>query len=175
MILNTEIPTFSSEDQITGCCPSFHPELWEGKIFDFSAYTFVKGESLSVMYVPLNLGKVMTKVQKDIYLAKAGYEDRYLILSSDLNPFRSIHYFLVKGPVPSYLPQKIEGHYYCRVFDGPFKNTSTWMKDMDEELRQKGRSLKEVFLFYTTGPQCAKAYGHNYVVLLAKVDDDFEV
>jgi hypothetical protein len=175
MIIMTEIPSFSSEDKVTDCCPIFHPEKWDKMIYDFSAYSFIKAQSKSFMYVPVNLDKVMTKVQKDIDEAKAAYSDRYLILSQDISAFKCDHYFLVKGPVSKYPSQKVEGRYYCRVQDGDFRNISTWMKDFDEELHQKDRSLKEVFLFYTTCPKCAKVYGHNYVVLLAKVDNDFEL
>jgi len=30
-------------------------------------------------------------------------------------------------------------------------------------------AMEKLFFFYTTCPKCAKAYGKNYVVLLAKV------
>jgi hypothetical protein len=173
-MITTEIPGFTPEDNVTGCCPKFHPGKWEEKIFDFSAYRFIKGHSNSFMYMPLNLNKVMTKIQGDIVAAKAAYDDRYLILSQDISSFKCEHHFLVKGPVKGYKLETIDGLYFCKVYDGPFKEITTWMKDFDEVLRLKGRTLKEIFAFYTTCPECAKAYGHNYVVLLAKVDPNFE-
>lgn len=170
-----EIPITTPEDLGTGCCPKFHPGQWEEKIYDFSAYRFIKSHTNSLMYVPLNMTKVMTKVQADIEAAKANYSDRFLILSQDVSAFKCEHYFLVKGEVPGYKTQQITGRYFCKVYDGEYKDMSTWMKDFDEVLRLKGRALKEVFAYYTTCPQCAKAYHHNYVVLLANVDHNFEL
>lgn len=171
----TEIPKTLPEDLVTGCCPKFHPGQWEEKIYDFSAYQFIKSHTNSLMYVPLNMTKVMTKVQADIQAAKAGFEDRFLILSQDVSAFKCDHFFLVNGTVPGYKSQQIQGRYFCKVYDGSFRDMSTWMKDLDEVLRLKGRALKEVFAYYTTCPQCAKTYQHNYVVLLAEVDHNFEL
>ena len=171
----TEIPLTLPEDLVTGCCPKFHPGQWEEKIYDFSAYQFIKSHTNSLFYMPLNMSKVMTKVSSDIEAAKANHKDRFLILSQDVSAFKCEHYFLVNGEVPGYKPQKITDRYFCKVYDGPFKNISTWMKDFDEVLRLKGRNLKEVFTYYTTCPECAKVYNHNYVVLLAKVDNEFEL
>jgi len=39
----------------------------------------------------------------------------------------------------------------------------------------KGRTLKEVYAYYTTCPKCAETYQHNYIALFAKVDHSFEL
>lgn len=174
-MINTVIPAFTPEDLVTGCCPKFHPGQWEEQLFDFSAYTFIKSHTLSFFYMPLNLDKVMTKVMTDIQNAKANFEDRMLTLSQDLSPFKAEHLFLVKQEVKGYRMSKLEGVFFCKVYDGPFKNMTEWMKDFDEVLRLKGRKLEEVYAYYTTCPSCAKVYEHNYVVLLAKVDPKFEL
>jgi len=175
LMILTEIPVFTPEDNVTGCCPKFHPGHWEEKLFDFSAYAFIKGHSASLFYMPLNLDKVMTKIMTDIQNAKANFEDKMLVLSQDLSPFKAEHLFLVNGEVKGYKRQRLEGLFFCKVYDGPFKNMTEWMKDFDEVLRLKGRKLEEVYAYYTTCPKCAKVYEHNYVVLLAKVDAKFEL
>lgn len=174
-MITAEIPAFTPEDNVTGCCPKFHPGQWEEKIYDFSGYQFIKSSSRSLFYIPLNLDKVMTRVMGDISQAKAAYEDRMLILSQDVSAFKCEHHFLVRNIVPAYALEKISGHYFCKVYDGPYKKMSEFMKEFDEVLHLKGRTLGEVFAYYTTCPQCAKVYKHNYIVLLAKVDDAFEL
>lgn len=36
-------------------------------------------------------------------------------------------------------------------------------------LEQARALTPDIYAFYTTCPRCAKVYGHNYVVLLARV------
>jgi hypothetical protein len=40
---------------------------------------------------------------------------------------------------------------------------------MLEYVKSKGKTMKRMYFFYTTCPACAKAYGKNYVVILAEV------
>ena len=37
------------------------------------------------------------------------------------------------------------------------------------QLEQARALTPDIYAFYTTWPRCAKVYGHNYVVLLARV------
>ena len=40
---------------------------------------------------------------------------------------------------------------------------------MTAHVADQKETLKKQFFYYTTCPECAKAYGINYVVLLAQV------
>ena len=40
---------------------------------------------------------------------------------------------------------------------------------MRREVEQRGRTFDTLYFFYTTCPKCAKHYGKNYVVGIAKV------
>jgi hypothetical protein len=55
------------------------------------------------------------------------------------------------------------------VFEGPYSQVRTWIGDMTAYVKEKGRQLQKLYIFYTTCPRCAKEYGKNYVVILAKV------
>ncbi len=44
-----------------------------------------------------------------------------------------------------------------------------WAKEMTSYVSEKGHTIKQLYFYYTTCPKCAKAYGKNYVVLLAQV------
>jgi hypothetical protein len=41
--------------------------------------------------------------------------------------------------------------------------------EMTDYVQQQGRQLETLYFFYTTCPKCAKHYGKNYVVAVAKV------
>ena len=45
-----------------------------------------------------------------------------------------------------------------------------WIKEMEQFVQGKGKESTMQYFYYTTCPKCAKKYGKNYVVLLAKVD-----
>ena len=64
---------------------------------------------------------------------------------------------------------KIPGTFLSKVFEGPYSQTGKWIKEMKAYVESKGKELKELYLYYTTCPNCAKVYGKNYVVLLAAV------
>jgi len=165
------IPGYTEVDNVTGCCPVFHPEMYDNQIFDLSEYRFIKDSTFSFMYMPVNMDKVFTRAMKAINDDKQAFDDRYLILSKDVSPFKCDHYFLVKGDVEGYDSHRIEGNFYTRVYDGDFKDISKWIKDFGNQLKSKNSSLKEIYVFYTTCPNCAKVYGHNYVVLFGKLDE----
>ena len=121
--------------------------------------------------MPLNMDNVFTRTMDHINRDKQAYDDRYLILSKDVSPFKCDHYFLVKGNVDGYETHKIEGQFYTKVYDGDFKEISSWIKDFEKHMKTRKQPLKEMFVFYTTCPNCAKVYGHNYVVLFGKLDE----
>jgi hypothetical protein len=56
-----------------------------------------------------------------------------------------------------------------KVFEGPYKDMSKWMRDMNSFVALKGKTAKKTYVFYTTCPKCSKVYGKNYVVILAEL------
>lgn len=168
MTVLKSIPCYKDEDNETGCCPKFHPEKWDRKQFDFSDLYFVKANSNSFMHVPLNLGTVMTEVQKRIDRDNAQPDHSYLILSKDLSSFESTHYFNVTDNMHSMPLEKVKGIFNARVFEGKFNQIPKWMSEVETERKTKGLSTKEHYVFYTTCPKCAKVYGHNYIVIFTR-------
>ena len=165
------IPSHTIEDKVTGCCPVFHPEHYDNKRFDFSDLHFIQASTKSLMYVPTNMDKVFTKTQADIEASGQGIHDRYLILSQDVSPFKCNHLFMTKGSVPSYPDVQVQGNFVAKVYDGDFKDMGKWIKDFMKVLKNQGIAQPSIYTFYTTCPNCAKVYGHNYVVLFGKQAD----
>ncbi|OGI46756.1 hypothetical protein A2121_00055 [Candidatus Nomurabacteria bacterium GWB1_40_6] len=63
----------------------------------------------------------------------------------------------------------LSGTFLTKVFEGPYQNAGKWATEMKEYVKSKGKELQKIYFFYTACPKCAKAYGKNYVVLLAQV------
>ena len=54
-------------------------------------------------------------------------------------------------------------------FEWPYRNARQWSKDMQEVVWARGSELSDIYFFYSTCPKCAKSYGKNYVVGVARV------
>lgn len=166
-----EIPKIDFSNNDTGCCPRFSPSAWDKQTMDLSDYNFAKASTKSFMYMPLNMGKVMTESMGKIDAQKARLEDSYLILSEEVSPFKANQYFAVSKPVDTMENCKLTGRFITRVFDGPYSQVGKWIKEMNQYAKEQNVGLERILSFYTTCPKCAKVYGNNYVVLFGKVKE----
>lgn len=161
-------PRFDTSDNPTGCCPRFQPGPWEDQELTFDAKPFVRASTVSVFHVPLNMGSVFTKTWEAIRRAHAE-SGEFLVLSHDDSAWHAEHLFAVDKEVPGAEMVHLSGTFLTKVFEGPYSNAKAWAEEMTREVRERGRHLETLYFFYTTCPRCAKAYGKNYVVALAKV------
>jgi len=157
-----------NEQGETGCCPRFDPDPWEEKEVTWQDRLFVKDQVRSFLHIPLNFGKVMVRNMEKI--EKAGALDlEPMVLSDDKSLWRTDVYIAVSKEVPGANMEKISGTFMTKVFEGPYKDAGKWVKSMKEHVTSKGKQIKRLYLFYTTCPKCAKAYGVNCTVVLAQV------
>jgi hypothetical protein len=156
------------EQSETGCCPRFNPEPWDGKEVTFKDKLFVKEYVRTFLHIPLSFGKVMVKSMEGIKAANA-LAPEPLMLYEDTSLWGADLYIAVSKDVPGAKMERISGTFLSKVFEGPFKDAGKWLKEMNDYVRSKGKEAKKVYFFYTTCPSCAKAYGKNYTVTLAKV------
>jgi len=155
----------------TGCCPRFDPGLWDGKTVKFDDRLFVRDRVTSVFHIPLNFGSIMKRNMAKIENANAVPPKKdYIVLSDETSPWGSDVYIAASRQVPDAENVKISGTFLTRVFEGPYKNVNSWIEEMKQYVFSKGKEIDQLYFFYTTCPSCAKAYGVNYVVLLAKVE-----
>jgi hypothetical protein len=152
----------------TGCCPLLDTTLWEGKEITWNEKLFAEDHVRSIFHIPLNFGTVIKRCMKKIDAAGAG-EDPPICLSDEKSPWGSDLYVSVTKEVPDASMATISGTFLTKVFEGPYKNAPKWAKEMETYIIEKGKEVRKMYFFYTTCPKCAKAYGKNYVVLLAKV------
>ena len=163
-----ELPRYDSADNETHCCPRFHPEPWQNQELHFDHKPFVKASTVSLFHVPLNMGSVFSRTYEAI---KAAHADTggVLVMSHDDSPWHAEHLFAVSGPVPGAEIVYLTGDFVTKVFEGPFSHARDWAGELERDVRAKGRTPDDTYFFYTTCPKCAKHYGKNYVVGVAKV------
>lgn len=168
MVIN-QLPDSNLADRPTGCCPRFKPDNWENQRLQFDQKLFVETQARSILYIPLNFGKMMTDVQAAIQEAGAEPDDSYFILSRDLSPWKSVHLLEVSKPVAGYKMVNLSGDFLCKVYEGPFKDMRKWIDATEQHLKSHQLQSKQQWMFYTTCPKCAKYYGKNYVVSVTQL------
>lgn len=150
------------------CCARFNPEPWDEKEITWERKRFVKDRVRSLFHIPLNFGSVMKRNVGLIEAAEA--KPAEMIILSDENSLWGADVYLdVTKDVPNAQMAEISGTFLSKVFEGPYRNIRTWIKTMHEYVKSQGKELEQVYFYYTTCPRCAKKYGKNYVVLLARV------
>jgi len=152
----------------TTCCPVFDPTPWDRQRVSLDGRHFVKDRVTSFLHVPLNYGAVMSRNLDAIEAAGALPASR-LVLTDENSLWGADVYFEVTRALPGRPLVSLPGDYFCRVFEGPFSQVKQWIRAMQDELAAQGKAAAQLYFFYTTCPACAKKYGRNYVVLLARV------
>lgn len=155
-------------DSETGCCKRFDPGPWDGKEIKWEDKLFLKDHVKSVFHIPLNFGKVMARDMEKITKADALAAEP-VMLSDERSLWGADVYIAVGREVPGADMARISGTFLSKVFEGQYKDMGKWVKRMKEYVSSKGRDVKKMYFFYTTCPACAKAYGKNYVVILAEI------
>jgi hypothetical protein len=168
MQVNT-VPTIDTSHNFTGCCPKFDPAGWDNQTLHFKDKLFVRSTTKSAMHVPLNMGRVFARVQEHIEDAGAADPAQGIVLSRDLSPWASEHFFAVTKDVKDEQMTTLTGDFVTSVFEGPYAKAKDWGHQKEAAEKAASRGPKRVFMFYTTCPQCAKAYGKNYVIGVAEI------
>lgn len=157
-----------SDNNTEPCCPRFDPAPWDEKELCWQGKRFVKDRVRSVLHIPLNFGAVMARNMRLIEAAGAA-ADHNVILSDENSLWGADVYIEVAKDVPGANMATLSGTFLCKVFEGPYRNMRAWIAEMTSYVRSRDKALRKLYVFYTTCPKCAKAYGKNYVALLAQV------
>jgi hypothetical protein len=140
--------------------------LWDKKPFiKISAFTF--------FHIPF-VGMLNKKIFKMWNAASnagavASNREDVLVLFRDVSPFRTEIYLSVTAPVAGYENVTFSGTFAALVFDGPFKAVPSYIRHMQGALAESGKKAKSYFVHCAYCPDCAKKFGHNYMVLFAEL------
>jgi len=155
----------------TECCPRFNPEPWQNKTYTWQDKPFIHDSVKQFFHIPLDMGKVITRMWNSIQQAGAApATEDFIMLAHDPSPWKSDLYMTVTKDVPGAVNVRLSGTFLSRVFDGPYEAVPKWFKEMEDYARSSGKKAVKQYFYYTTCPKCAKKYGHNYVVAFAQVE-----
>lgn len=152
----------------TGCCPMFDPEPWEEKEISWQDKLFLKDRVWCLFRIPLNMNRVMRK-NMELIMSTDALAPEPLVLYDAQSLWTADVYIAVSHEIHGAEMTEISGNFLTKVFEGPYKDCGRWAKAMKDYVKAKGRQLQKIYFFYTTCPKCAKVYGKNYTVILAKV------
>lgn len=155
----------SKEDE--KCCPKFDPEPWDEKIIEWDNKKFIRDKVFTLFHIPVNFGKVITRMSEQVEKADAKMPD-WLCLANHTSKWNMDLFLAVSKKIPGAANVELSGKYYSKVYEGPFKDTGKWCKDFEKSMISKKLKMDTMYQWYTTCPKCAKKYGKNYVVIIAK-------
>lgn len=165
-----EIPDTYTNQNETGCCAVSNVEEWDESEVIFENKPFIRMYTRSFMFVPLNMSEVMTAIQAAAATADAEMPPKQaIILSRDLSPWKAEQLYAVSKPVEGADNVMLTGTFLAKVFEGPYQNAKKWYGALQAFAASKGKTVEATYSFYTTCPKCAKHYGKNYTIGLAKV------
>ncbi|MDD5778440.1 MAG: hypothetical protein PHU95_03215 [Candidatus Thermoplasmatota archaeon] len=150
------------------CCPPFDPKPWDGTVIEWNHKKFIKGTVITLFYMPVNFGRVITRLNEKVERAQAKIPD-WLCLSDHTSKWNMNLYLAVDKEVPDAENLTLSGKFLSKVYEGPFKDTGTWCADFQEYAQKRGCDVTKWYMWYTTCPRCAKKYGKNYVVIIGQI------
>ena len=156
-------------DTETGCCPRFDPGPWDGTEHVWQDKKFIVDNVRAVMHIPIGFGKVVGRCMEKIVKAGAATAESPIFLCDEASKWKTVLHIETAKDVAGGEMVEISGTFLTKVFEGPYKDAGKWYKQMDEFVKAKGKDCKKIYAYYTTCPKCAKTYGKNYTVLVAKV------
>lgn len=155
------------------CCPKFNPEKWDWKTLNWDNKLFIKESIPTLFHIPWPpmIGKKITKMCNMAENSDAALSDKedILVLFSDPSPFKSELYMSVSKQVPEAENVEISGTFEAKVFDWKYSAVPEFIKQMDDHLDKQNKKSKKYYVHYAYCPWCAKEFGHNYMILFAKI------
>ena len=158
-------PNTYTDTNETGCCAVPDVSEWDEKEITFKDKKFIRMYTKSFLFMPLNMTKVMTAIQKLADETGANMPPKeVMILTRDLSPWKAEQLYAVTKSVDGADNVTLSGKYLTKVFEGPYQNAKKWYDSLQDYAISKGKTVEKTYFFYTTCPKCAKHYGKNYVV-----------
>lgn len=164
------LPKTYTDQNDTGCCAIPNISEWDEKEITFKDQKFIRMYTRSIFYMPLNMSKVMTTIQKQAEDAKAPMPPREaMILSRDISPWKAEQLYAVSKDAKGADNVVLNGTFLTKVFEGPYQDAGKWYDSLAKFAKSKNKTIDKIYMFYTTCPKCAKHYGKNYTIGMAEV------
>ena len=164
------LPHYDMSVNTTGCCHKFNPDGWDDVELHFEGKPFVRATTRSAMHIPINMGSVFNRVHGHIEDAGGWDADNTIVLSRDLSAWEAEHLFATDLDVEGEERVTLSGDFVTKVFEGPYSEAKNGEAVMRQTVEAHGGTPSDIWFYYTTCPKCAKAYGQNYIVGVAKME-----
>ena len=115
----------TKSDANSTCCPEFDPTKWDDKTFEWDNKKFIKDKVCSILYIPVNFGKVMASLNDKVEKAGATMPD-CLCLSNHTSSWKMDIYLAVDKEISGAENTTLSGKFYCKTYEGSFKETGKW-------------------------------------------------
>jgi hypothetical protein len=153
------------------CCPKFTDKdfkAWNEKIITWKNKRFIKGRVFCFLFMPVNFGQVMKRMDNNV--RKSGTKIiNNLCLSEHSSRWNMDVYLAVNKEVADEKNVVLSGKFLSKVYEGDYRDTGKWCEDFTAYAKKKGAIIKNWFMWYTACPKCAKLYGKNYTVIIARI------
>lgn len=152
----------------TCCCPILNREEWDRKAWSWDSKPFYKTAYWSFFRIPLTYGGAVKK-GLEVLRQKNLLKDPMLMLSGEESMFYSTLLIEMNKDDQSVPVKKLSGNFMSMFFEGEYRDSPKWIREVVEYCMSKGKQTKELYFFYATCPKCAKKYGKAQTVIFAKV------
>ena len=142
---------------LTTCCPEFNPVPWGDQTFNWENKRFIRDKVFTVFYMPVNFGQAMKRLDRKVTAAGASVPD-WLCLSDHTSKWNMDLYLAVDKDVQEAENTTISGNFYSRVYEGPFKDTGKWCKDLRKKPGPKDYPSKNVHVVHNLPEMCQKVW-----------------
>jgi hypothetical protein len=149
------------------CCSNLKREDFDRKVFDWKDKPFYETSYFSLFRMPLTYGSAVKKAIA-VLKSKNLAVDPMLTLSGEESMFYS-SLLIEMGRDDGVPVRKISGKFVSMFFEGRYRDTGKWVKEVIDYCRSQGHETKELYFFYATCPRCARHYGRAQTVIFAKI------
>ncbi|MFH0817613.1 MAG: hydrolase [Candidatus Micrarchaeota archaeon] len=146
------------------CCPTFDPKKWDGKEFTWKGKLFVKENVPNFFKCPPDFGETITKVKE-----AGALPEHMFMLFENTALWSSDVYVSVDKAIPEAEVVKISGKFMTKVFEGACEDSAKMIRNMENFVKSKGKTIKKSYFFYNLCGKCGKTYGKEYTAILAEV------
>ncbi|MBW6492564.1 MAG: hypothetical protein K0B15_15370 [Lentimicrobium sp.] len=127
------------------CCPKFDPVPWDNQVIEWDNKKFIRDKVFTFLHMPVNFGGAMRRMNTLVEKSKAGIPD-WLCLSEHTSKWNMALYLAVDKEVNGANNTTLSGKYFCKVYNGPYRNTGKWMKDFDQATKDRGYEIKKMYM-----------------------------
>jgi hypothetical protein len=146
------------DNQETRCCARLAESRCDKQQFVRNDKPFVKDHIHEFLHFPLNFCAVMARDHAALEQAQA-YAPDPLVLLDEVSPWDSDVFLATDRDVPTMKMKHLSGTFLTRFFSSQYRDIGKWIAQTEAYVKEKGRAVEKLYVYYATCPKCAKYDG----------------